>query len=462
MLLLTVVATILIGPIEDVVVGTRALIRDDTGRLVIGPVEDMLSELYQRFTWRLAGRIGLVALFAFCLNILYSCVENAAANPITLYSSLLAAITPTISSYYWAAALQLNSASISRRAGWAVFAFGGALIALFALLDGAIVAYVAAILVYSGVKDFLGPYFAIIPALLAAMCALLMVATLLCVISGATTSAATFVGGAALDFSRRYGLKGVMPTFSVGLALWIAVCAIIFITLLLSSFAVGLDGTFAVFTSMPNPPGLLGYFVVPQILGWTVGLLVSGFPQIVSRAASSAPREPASEVGWTHKMWPVAIAAPLFMIVFAVPIAQVRLVATRLDQYVASKQNFLPLKLDRNWTLVRIANQSVTLTQELELQEKEAQFLQRCCEGDPKRLSSFLHRSSRRDLCDAPAPGVIQSGVTVNSLLQQRSDTSALLLQGAKIERIYLDNTGATLASFNFTAADCLESKAGG
>jgi hypothetical protein len=303
--LFTIATIILVGPFEEYVLGERILALDEHSGVKFESYEDFVERLWQRFSWRQLGRFLLLVVLALQLNLLHSSLENAAENPEKLFVLLSMIIEPLATSYYWCAALQLRGNSVSQRAGWAMVSFNAVIVAgtavIFVLLLGA-----AASSTSPSGNIFYAVTTFVIAEVILALC-FSAIWAIISILLGSLTALAAFVGGLILDFSvSRRSWNSTTTTVLVGTAVLLA------------------DSTFwaAFWMKMPSAIPLPILLAQPlSIVGWTVGLLFSGFPQIVRKTSPSGVK--AVNISWNWKSRGsifIALALLGWFILLAVPV----------------------------------------------------------------------------------------------------------------------------------------------
>ena len=256
-LALTAVSVFLLGPVEEYVFDPHP--GDEEG----GPTAAIARMISTR-SWSAFGRMALVALAIFGVNIVHTCfAERAAERSVgALVVMVVASAGPGVITYYWAAALQMGADSILRRAGLAATLLGAILAAPFA---GAIAGEAAR--PWVGDMFMLGLAAALVAGPVAAAGASLVLLGLV-----------AMAGGATLDWVRR---RAVFPVWAAVGVLAIVVCAV--------SAALFAAGDLLLSRLWPPLPHDLLRGGLISVLGWMIALGLSDFPRIATEARTQAP-----------------------------------------------------------------------------------------------------------------------------------------------------------------------------
>ncbi|HEY1607330.1 MAG TPA: hypothetical protein VGF77_17205 [Allosphingosinicella sp.] len=277
-LLLMVVSITLIGPLEEYIFG-RPLARPGATphEAVHGGARSLIEDLWENFSPHAAGRLALVFLFSLQPTLLDACVREAIihSDAQASFVVLTSAIGPAFTTYYWSAALQGKTGSISRQAGKSTTYFSAILaFPVTALLCLALAARLS-------MAWFDGHVFPAI--LILAMIGLALSGLLAIAIGFVLDGISGYAGGWALDRAR--DRRNLEPWQAVGLLGGVLVVSKLIVLII----------TIALLGSMVHT-GSLGWRenLLPatiSMIGWTGGLLVSGFPQILhgARATSTGP-----------------------------------------------------------------------------------------------------------------------------------------------------------------------------
>jgi hypothetical protein len=286
-LAITAVVIVLIGPVEEYVLGKRVIARSDNGLPDVRDHEQLFEDLLQNFSWRAIGRIALVIFVGYEINVLHSSLEHASSQPALVALAFIGVVGPMVTTYYWSAALQLDVPSVARRAGWTS-------VTLFAvMLSPLAIAMAVGIIVLATQMPFGSDHTPIVTVGLAVVGFVLVVGIGLLAIAAwllvtaSVPSLAAFIGGVVLDRARRRrDFGGIPTTLIVGLGILAAE-----LVLAISEVAMFAASGINLFSSAMIARGTfnvaLGAFLPP--IGWTAGLILSGFPQIVVTSGATVP-----------------------------------------------------------------------------------------------------------------------------------------------------------------------------
>ena len=269
-LLITVVSVTLIGPLEEYVFGQRLSRSREDSSHGEGSSGNLVSDVWENFSWRAAGRLGLVALFSFQPTILHASLDEAisSGDADTIVTIIFAAIAPAFTTYYWCAALQRGERSVARRSGRAATLFSAMLcwptVLVFCVSAALIVAAKL-----PGHRDVFGNSAIIFAFVLFSPLASVAVGFVFDGISA-------FIGGWIIEYTRRTpGLGSWHALLLMGLSF----SAVTILINMITNVGLGLE-------LGKNPgnwrqwlDGPLGAF------GWMAGLAVSGFPKILTIAS---------------------------------------------------------------------------------------------------------------------------------------------------------------------------------
>ena len=284
-LLITVVSMTLIGPVEEYIFGSRFAAPTTparTGAEHEAQQEEADAEtsrfehMMQLMSPRAFGRFLLVLFFMLQLTVLHGTLEERVheGDASASLQILLAALPAGVITYYWCAALQLGVPSVTRRSTVAS-TLAGTLMTGLPLFVGVII-FTGVTYAAAGAK---------FTALASALLVLLILAIPGSIVLGVLTMGLFAIsGGWMIDRSRRLSLSPVASVAMIGAGLCLASGALILVvSLLLTMMHVHLDAT----TQRD-----LTLTVVIQV-GWTIGLLVAGFPDVLRTGrARLAPPEP--------------------------------------------------------------------------------------------------------------------------------------------------------------------------
>jgi len=293
LVLFTIATIILVGPVEEYVLGTRLFVRDDRGVPKFDNYEQFFEELWQHFSWRRLGRFLLLILLAVQLSVLHKRLEGVAEDPIKLFLVLMTMFGPMAVSYYWCAALQLQCQSITQRVAWAMMA-------IFApAVGGIFVFFILAAGIGTGAAFLLAPVAppgetaTILLVVISIVFILgipltILLTAFMCIFLGPIFALPAVIGGLVLDrFSNRYEWGGTKTTIVTGCALLITDTAFWLPPNLVILAKNPLSMSFM--QSVMHTSALEGMLWKPMsIIGWAAGLVLSGFPQIVSKKLPSA------------------------------------------------------------------------------------------------------------------------------------------------------------------------------
>ncbi len=268
-LVMAVVSITLIGPVEEYIFGAGRGSADQQGHS--DSHASHFESVLRRLSWRATGRLALVVILIMQLNILHVCLEETVSvgDPGAVFTMVLASLAPAIATYFWSASLQRGAIRVAPRA------------TAGALLAGYILLFPVCAMALIATGQSAAQTHALTGGLLAGYWA---VAGVLAVVTPAVISALNYgafalVGGWVLDAERRRTATAPLSTVA---KLTLALAA---------TYAVG------VLIAMKTSESL-NHFQYPleaytaaalqllSMLGWGVGLLVSGFPDILRRAAS--------------------------------------------------------------------------------------------------------------------------------------------------------------------------------
>jgi hypothetical protein len=220
--------------------------------------------MMQLMSPRAFGRFLLVLFFMLQLTVLHGTLEERVheGDATASLQILLAALPAGVITYYWCAALQAGDASVMRRSGAAATLAG-------TLLTG--------LPLFLGVTIFTGVKFAAAGAKLTALVPALLLLLALA-IPGALVfgvlmmGISAYAGGWMIDRSRRLSLAPAACVALIGVGLCLA-------SLVLIATAVLLMRMIHVPLDAENQRNL-AFTLVIQV-GWTAGLLVAGFPDVL-------------------------------------------------------------------------------------------------------------------------------------------------------------------------------------
>jgi hypothetical protein len=272
--LLTVVSIALIGPLEEYVFGLQLRPRHDgdAHEHEAASPRGLIEDIWENFSWRAAGRLGLVFLFSFQPTILHSCLDETISHgdAAATFTIVSAAIGPIFTTYYWSAALQRGVPSISARAGASTTVFSAFL--WWPAMSTSVVFYLSNQLGRNAAPE---AFILFITGLFGGW-------ALAFVWGFVLDGLQAFIGGAILDGSRRrhdFASWQAVATLTAALA----------ITKLIEVFVLTLFGTMMTGIHLPAADWL-GFLLTPlSTVGWMAGLVVSGFPKILHGARANAP-----------------------------------------------------------------------------------------------------------------------------------------------------------------------------
>ncbi|MDB5580046.1 MAG: hypothetical protein JWR80_5222 [Bradyrhizobium sp.] len=274
-LLLMVVSITLIGPLEEYIFGRQLIRPGATGHPPEhGGARNLIEDVWQNFSPRAAGRLALVFLFSLQPTLLDVCVGEAITrgDAQVTFVLLTSAIGPVFTTYYWGAALQGPIDSVARQAGKSTTYFSAFLYFPFTAVT--LCALTARLLFSDGLSSA-GGAIILVPLIALGLAALVAIA-----VGFLIDGISAYAGGWALDYGRKH----------TDLAVWQVVGALGGM-LVLSKLAVLL--LFTVGFKIAGSGGIVSArdYIVPvlSMAGWTAGLLVSGFPQILHGARAPVP-----------------------------------------------------------------------------------------------------------------------------------------------------------------------------
>ena len=253
-ILLASMSIFVIGPVESFV------FRDSEGFDSMRDTESSaVARILGQMSWRALGRLFLVGLAVFGLNVVETCFAEGAVRRDTrvLLQMLVGGVEAGVVTYYWATALQWDADSVRWRAGKA------------SLLMGACLCYCT---VLPGVVAFTNQHLADPVQNFGAGVILALLATGL--LATGIAGAPAFVGGWVLDVSRT---RPDITTARTTLVMALAVGAVV----VFADVAIGLAERY-----LSNKTFLLTdmFFPVSVVIGWMAALLFSDFPRIVMDA----------------------------------------------------------------------------------------------------------------------------------------------------------------------------------
>ena len=269
--LLALVSITLIGPMEEYLLGQRITPDADEGETE-SAARAVIEDIWENFSPRAAGRVAMVFLFCFQLVLVNSCVGETMSkgDPGATFVIISAAIFPAFITYYWSAALQRGSRSVTLQAGWS------------STVLSAVVCYPVSVSVIVWVGGNALMQWANQPAALIVILPLdLVLGEIMALVFGfILCGVQAYAGGWAIDYARRRseidGWKAVtmLGGMLVAANLLMIVGALAMVQALAP--AAKIDWTTALLGAMSN-------------VGWTVGLVLSGFPKILQRARNRPP-----------------------------------------------------------------------------------------------------------------------------------------------------------------------------
>jgi hypothetical protein len=271
-LLLVVVSITLIGPLEEYIFGQRLARGDIRGAQEVdhGGARSLLQDIWRNLSPRATGRLGLVFLLSLQPTLLHECVGEVVmkGDALATLSVLNAAIFPAFVTYYWSAALQQRERSVARQAGLSSTCFGALVWWAAPVVNG---------------LSWLQPSRTDEGALFIAFA--FAVAVVFYVVFGVLVDGTlAYAGGWALDRARRSEVEPWQAVAMLGGVLLVTYEMVNAInTIVVSFFSFGYDWRFGF-----DWRQLL--YAAPTIIGWTGGLLVSGFPTILYGARVHAAR----------------------------------------------------------------------------------------------------------------------------------------------------------------------------
>jgi hypothetical protein len=267
-LIITAVSVVLVGPLEQFVFGAGIRAGHNArGGVETGPGH--FEVLLQNVSWKAAGRVALVLLLVFLINVTHSCLEERlnGRDSQTSLVIILATVPAAVSTYFWCAALQRAEPKLVTKS-----TEGSAAASLLLFLPATVMFAVNMSI------DPMGSTNSSTEAMQVVVMALLLALGL----GMLTTGLPTLVGGLVLRGER--SSRKASPVRAIFLMM-VAVAALNCASFVALVAVMGAMGLF----SGPIPIELLIPTVAASI-GWGLGLLVSGFPDILKRAA------PASEL----------------------------------------------------------------------------------------------------------------------------------------------------------------------
>jgi len=267
-LIITAVSVVLVGPVEQFVFGAGIRAgHNGRGGAETGPGH--FEVLLQNVSWKAAGRIALVLLLVFLINVTHSCLEERlnGRDSQTSLVIILATVPAAVSTYFWCAALQRAEPKLVTKS-----TEGSAAASLLLFLPATVMFAVNMSI------DPMGSTSSSTEAMQVVVMALLLALGL----GMLTTGLPTLVGGLVLRGER--SSRKASPLRAIFLMM-VAVASLNCASFVALVAVMGAMGLF----SGPIPIELLIPTVAASI-GWGLGLLVSGFPDILKRAA------PASEL----------------------------------------------------------------------------------------------------------------------------------------------------------------------
>jgi hypothetical protein len=272
--LLTVVSIALIGPLEEYVFGLQLRPREhgDAHEHESASPWGLIGDLWENFSWRAAGRLGLVFLFTFQPTILHSCLDETISrgDAAATFTIISAAIGPIFTTYYWSAALQRGAPSISARAGRSTTVFSAFL--WWPAISAFIAFYLINLVGRSAPQA--GFFLAIVG---------LLIGWVLAFVWGFVLDGLqAFIGGAALDVSRQRHEFASWSSVAV-------LTAALSVTKLIEVVVLMFFGTMMTGVHLPAADWLSLLLTPLSIVGWMAGLVVSGFPKILHSAHANAP-----------------------------------------------------------------------------------------------------------------------------------------------------------------------------
>ncbi len=455
LLALTLVVIVLVGPVEEYVLGRNVLARSPAGLPEIRDHEKLLEELWKHFTWRALGRVVLVILVGFQISVIHSSLESASGEPTAVATAFVGIIGPLIVAYYWSSALQINLTSVKRRAGWATFVTY-VVLALPAGIQAA--ASAPRPNLAGGVTGFAGSAlrdfgFAGV-ALAVGLAAILVPAT--------WSAVAAMLGGLVLDRARRKrDLMGVRTTLLVGgsvIGVSLAVFAMMIAILAIAGFfrQVVIDVPVVAFS--------VGGAFLPTV-GWTVGLILSGFPGIVATARAAAPADIAANRAEGPSVAAAARTEPRLVrfashpaVVTFVSLLAMAAVADLNAQLVLTRVPFLFLT-DPNMPLAAKIDRYITLTSPGPMPQPAGDGVTLVAAtrraGDTVAYLYEVTDRARYAALIARPDVAARLAVQVCSIM---APSSLLLHEGARIVDAFRDATGAVIGETEVTKEDCPES----
>jgi hypothetical protein len=264
---ITVVSVTLIGPVEEYIFESRIV--QAHGPPAGHDQQSRFEDMIQLMSPKALGRFALVLVFMMQLTIVHGALEARIheGDPKASLIMLVASVGPAIITYYWCAALQRGAVSVARTTAQAAALAGFALITLPILL------VVFPRFIYLAVTSSDAPS--------ATEWGLLVLALVFGVCS---FSALAYGGGRVIDEARR---RAMPPAITIGL-----IAAIL--ALIVAGY-LGIWNTLrlhAMHEKMSGNDRLDTLSAVMAMAGWSLGLLVSGFPSVLRHGATLGPNAP--------------------------------------------------------------------------------------------------------------------------------------------------------------------------
>ena len=264
-LLITVVSATLIGPIETYIFESPIASRGRGGPAHLEE-ESRFEHMLELMSFRALGRFVLVLVFMLMLTVAHGALEASVheGDSKDTLTMLIAGVGPAIVTYYWCCGLQRGVTSVGRRAGVAAGLVG-------LVIVGVPIALVSAV----DLIDYARRSVAISQVTFAA------VAAPVAMIAGATSfGGLAFGGGVVIDLARRWRLAPALTVAALGAAMIpMTVVYLAFWTLGRGLLGMGVGAE----------QWLNGASVLLGLLGWTAGLMVSGFPSVLRASLERAP-----------------------------------------------------------------------------------------------------------------------------------------------------------------------------
>jgi hypothetical protein len=283
-ILLTVTSITLIGPLEEYVFGQRLIRNTSEAHREGASPKDLVEDVFGNLSWRAFGRLGLVALFSFQPTILHGCLDEAISKGSTdAIMTVVGAIGPAFTTYYWSAALQLGAPSIARRAGRASTLFSSLL--YFPVVSAFSFTFMAILISAVSVTQY-GALWATVLIIIAVMIAIVLGTLGALMIGFLFDGIFAIAGGMVLDRAR------VSARFGSWHALLVIGLIFVVFFILLGLVA---DGIVAM-TGLAQSDSAQQWLSGPlSCLGWMAGLAVSGFPRILTVSVSADPSDAGDE-----------------------------------------------------------------------------------------------------------------------------------------------------------------------